>query len=183
MRQFRHRLFKSRPVDNRRPEWSAIPKSSEHEWQLYFDYVDADGKADPQLRDTLKRIKNLYNGVNTAIHSSKDAGYKKRLEDACDAFQKKLRKIKYKNYLDLCKALLEHIEKDRGDAGKNLLDFGSTYYGINLYRFEKELCGLIVSNIYSLTFSHAQRLSHLLSLASGISQTSDSCLPCTEGKG
>lgn len=42
MRQFRHRLFKSRPVDNRRPEWSAIPKSSEHEWQLYFDYVDAD---------------------------------------------------------------------------------------------------------------------------------------------
>lgn len=77
MRQFRHRLFKSRPVDNRRPEWSAIPKSSEHEWQLYFDYVDADGKADPRLRDILKRIKNLYNGVNTAIHSSKDAGYKK----------------------------------------------------------------------------------------------------------
>jgi len=139
MRQFRHRLFKSRPVDNRRPEWSAIPKSSEHEWQLYFDYVDADGKADPRLRDTLKRIKNLYNGVNTAIHSSKDAGYEKRLEDACDAFQKKLRKIKYENYLDLCKALLEHIEKDRGDAGKNLLDFDSTYYGINLYRFEKEL--------------------------------------------
>ena len=146
MRQFRHRLFKSRPVDNRRPEWSAIPKSSEYEWQLYFDYVDADGKADPQLRDTLKRIKNLYTGVNNAIHSPKDDGYGKRLEDALSAFQSKLHKIKYGNYLDLCKALLEHLEKEREDAKENQLSFGSTNYGINLYRFEKELCLFELTN-------------------------------------
>lgn len=146
MRQFRHRLFKSRPVDTRRPEWSAIPKSSEYEWQLYFDYVDADGKANPQLRDTLKRIKNLYTGVNSAIHSPKDDGYEKRLEDALGAFQSKLHKIKYGNYLDLCKALLEHLEKEREDAQENQLSIGSTYYGINLYRFEKELCLFELTN-------------------------------------
>lgn len=117
MRQFRHRLFKSRPVDNRRPEWSAIPKSSEHEWQLYFDYVDADGKADPQLRDTLKRIKNLYNGVNTAIHSSKDAGYKKRLEDACDAFSLQFMLFSA-SFIWLSRLLIDKLVED-GYLGEN----------------------------------------------------------------
>ena len=40
-----------------------------------------------------------------------------------------------------------------------------------------------VSNIYSLTFSHAQGTSQLLSLASGISQTSDSHPLCTGDRG
>ena len=97
MRQYRHRLFKSRPVDQRRIEWSAIPASSEHEWKLYFDYVDASGTADPQLRDTLKRIKNLYNDVNKAIISPKNEEYGKRLKDAYNKFQSKLPKIKYEN--------------------------------------------------------------------------------------
>lgn len=138
MRQFRHRLFKSRIVDNRRSEWHGMPASSEYEWKLYFDYVDADGCADSQQRETLKRIKNLYNDVNKAIRSNKDDGFGERMDDAWRKFKSKLHKIKYENYLDLCKVFLEHIEKEQEDAGKNWK--GSTCYGINLYRFEKELC-------------------------------------------
>lgn len=144
MRQYRHRLFKFRSVYTRRSEWSAVPKSSEHEWQLYFDYAEADGKADPQLRETLKRIKNLYNGVYEAIGSPKDDGYKKRLEIAWEKFKTKLHKIQYENYLVLCKALLEHIEKELVDVGENWRN--STYYGINLYRFEKEFCLFELTN-------------------------------------
>lgn len=138
LRQFRHRLFKSRIMDNRRPEGSAMPKYSEYEWEQYFDYVDASGKGDPQLRETLKRIKNLYNGVYEAINSPKDNGYGKRLEDAYVKFQSKLQKIKYKDYLALCKSILEYIERVRVDAEAKRA--GSISYGINLYRFEKLLC-------------------------------------------
>lgn len=137
LRQWRHRLFKSRPVDSRRPEWSAMPESSVHEWQLYFDFTDADGTADPRLRGTLKRIGNLYKGLNKAVNSPKDDEYGKRLDNAWKKFQSKLHKIKYENYLALCQAFLAHIKKEQEEAGGNWEE--KTYYGINLNRFEMEL--------------------------------------------
>ena len=123
LRQSRHRLLKERPVYNDSPEWTAIPKVSEHEWTLYYDLNNAKGN----ISDTFKRIKNLYHDVNSAIDSPMDSGYEERLGNAYDKFYSKLEKIKYKNFLELGKYCLVHINKDK------------TYYGINLYRFEKEL--------------------------------------------
>lgn len=123
LRQYKYRLLKERPVYNDSPEWSAIPKVSEHEWTLYYNLNNAKGT----ISDTFKRIKNLYHDVNSALDSPMDSGYEERLGNAFDKFWSKLEKIKYENFLELGKYCLEHINKDK------------TYYGINLYRFEKEI--------------------------------------------
>lgn len=123
LRQYRHRFLKERPVYNDSPEWTAMPKVSEHEWTLYYSL----NNANDNISDTFKRIKNLYHDVNSALDSPMDSGYEERLGNAYDNFFSKLEKIKYENFLELGKYCLEHINKDK------------TYYGINLYRFEKEL--------------------------------------------
>ena len=123
LRQYRYRFLKERPVYNDSPEWAAIPKVSEHEWILYYNL----NNANCNISDTFKRIKNLYHDVNSALDSPMDSGYEERLGNAYDKFYSKLEKIKYENFLGLGKYCLEHINKDK------------TYYGINLYRFEKEL--------------------------------------------
>lgn len=123
LRKYRHRFLSERPSYSDSTEWSAIRKVSEHEWSLYYLL----GDADPNIVDTFKRIKNLYHGIYEALHSPIDIGYKNRLETAYDKFSSKLEKLKYENVLKLDKYILEHICKDK------------TCYGINLYRFEKEL--------------------------------------------
>lgn len=136
MRQYRHRLFKQKSVYTRSTEWSAIPETSKHEWILYFDYIttpDNEG-ADSNERETLKRIKNLYNGLDDALNSPMDTQYVSRLEDYFDKLWARVEKIKYKDYLKLCKSFLTHIDKN--------ID----YYGINIYRFEKELCLYRITN-------------------------------------
>lgn len=62
------------------------------------------------------------------------------MQDAYKKFCSKAKKIQYKNYLNLCRYFLEHIEKE------------PRYYGINLYRLEKEL------RIYEI--SHEVNLLH-----------------------
>lgn len=57
LRQYRKRLLETRPVYHDSSEWSAIRKVSEHEWKLYFALVNTDAA----LKDTEKRIRNLYN--------------------------------------------------------------------------------------------------------------------------
>jgi len=59
---------------------------------------------------------------------------------AYEKFSKKLNKIQYKKVLQLHKFYLDHLEKDK------------TYYGINLYRFERQ------NRLYSLT----NEVNHLL---------------------
>lgn len=131
LRKYRQRFLSERPVYNDSTEWSAIRKSSEHEWSLYFILEDADDN----IKDTFKRIKNLYNDIYAALNSSKDDidKYKEVLNDAYNKFSSKLTKIKYENVLELYKYCLNHICKD------------TTYYGINLYRFEKELKAYITT--------------------------------------
>lgn len=129
LRQYRNRFLSERPVYNDSPEWSAIRKVSEHEWILYYDL----NTAEADVMDTFKRIKNLYHDVYAALRSPMDNEYENMLETAYDKFSSKLKKIKYENVLKLHKFILEHIHKDKN------------YYGINLYRFEKEL------RLYNLT--------------------------------
>lgn len=122
-RQYRYRFLSERSVYNDSPEWSAIRKVSEHEWSLYFELENAD----PDIQETFKRIKKLYHGINTALLSPMDDEYEKRLEVAYNKFESNLKKIKYENVLKFDKYCLNHIRKDQEN------------YGINLYRFEKEL--------------------------------------------
>lgn len=134
LRQTRHRLLKSRPVYVKKPEWSAISKDSEHEWTLYYglDIKDND------IQDTFKRIGNLYNGIYKEIHSPIDNCYQDRLAAAYKKFYSKLKKIKYENFLKMQKAIFEHIcENNR-------------YYGMNIYRFEKELRLFSITNDVNL---------------------------------
>lgn len=123
LRQYRKRLLSTRAVYNHSSEWSAIRKVSEHEWTLYFLLEEADD----EIRDTEKRIRNLYKDLNRAFGSKMDEGYIGRLDEAAGKFCSKLEKIQYNRFLNLGNYCLAHINKD------------TTCYGINLYRFEKEL--------------------------------------------
>lgn len=130
LRKHRDRLFSGRTNDIRNHEWSAMPKSSKHEWSSYFDYQETLGPEasfNDEMKDTFKRIGNLYNDINKAVNSEQDSGYKSRLQNAFKKFCSKLKKLGYKNYLNLCCHFVDHIEKD------------PKYYGMNLYRLEKEL--------------------------------------------
>ncbi len=125
LRKYRQRFLSERPVYNDSTEWSAIRKTSEHEWSLYFILEDANDA----IKDTFKRIKNLYHDIYSAIHSPINDidKYKESLIAAYEKFYSKLTKIKYENVLELYKYCLDYIRKD------------NTCYGINLYRFENEL--------------------------------------------
>jgi len=128
-RKSRHRLLSSRPVFTDRSEWSAISKDSEYEWSLkYLLERDTDS-----IFDTYKRIGNLYNDIFKELDSAKTSTDSKRLKDAYTKFLSKLRKIKYENYVNLQKFYLSYICNDK------------TYYGINIYRYEKENRFYIIS--------------------------------------
>ena len=125
LRKYRQRFLSERPVYNDSTEWSAIRKTSEHEWSLYFILEGANDT----IKDTFKRIKNLYHDIYAAIHSPIDdiKKHKEALISAYEKFYSKLSKIQYENVLELYKYCLNHIRKD------------NTCYGINLFRFENEL--------------------------------------------
>ncbi len=123
LRKQRHRLLSSRPVYNKRSEWSAIAKDSEYEWTFMYT-LEA---ADETLKDTFKRIGNLYKDISNVLITPRDENFDKKVEMAYKSFLSKLKKIKYEKYLELSKEIYDHI-------GEN-----TEYYGINLYRIEKEL--------------------------------------------
>lgn len=123
LRQYRKRFLSGRPVYIHDTEGSAIRKVSEHEWELYFILEDDDSG----IYDTFKRIRVLYSALNKALNSPLDDGYINRLEIAFSKFSSRLKKIQYARFLNLGKFCLDHICNDK------------TCYGINLYRFEKEL--------------------------------------------
>ena len=129
LRKYRSRLFSFRPVHNT-SEWSSIRKASEHEWKLYYNLK----KADKKIQKTYKDIRNLNNEIEGALNSPEESVFIEELKSAYDKFSCKLKKIKYEDYLQLIKFFLNHICEDK------------TYYGINLYRLEKELQPFKITN-------------------------------------
>ena len=123
LRKTRNRRLSDRPVYNKRTEWSAMSKDSEHEWTYYY-ILEVIGDEE---KDTFKRINVLYNDIKKVIKTDGDGGYEIRLEKAYKKFLSKLKKLKYENYLKLQESILEHIYEN------------GNYYGMNIYRFEKEL--------------------------------------------
>ena len=130
LRQSRYRLLMIGDVYYKKSEWNAITKDEEHEWTFYYALDDAE----KVVKDTFKRIKNLYKDITTALESDKDNEYSSRVEKAYGKFLSKLKKVEYKNYLKLQEEILSHISKDKD------------YSGLNLYRFEKRLKPYIITN-------------------------------------
>ena len=130
LRQSRHRLLLDRSVYNETIEGSAIPMSSEHEWKFYYK-LEA---SEEDIRDTFKRIGNLHNKMNKYFSSTQKEPQPDCVISDYEKFLSKLKKIKYENFINLHKAILDHICED------------STYYGINLYRFEKRLGFFKITN-------------------------------------
>jgi len=151
LRMARHSRLSNRPVYNIRPQWSAMPPDSVHEWELFFPFHSSDVKEfnlqndwasqhnlsyeEFQIaKDTFKRIGSLYNDINKAVDLEKKDGYEDKVKELYQKFYSKLKKIKYENFLLLQKVLLLYICEDK------------RYYGINLYRLEKELKPFILIN-------------------------------------
>lgn len=130
LRKFRERLFKHTPVHYDDTEGSAIQNDSEHEWLLFFNLVSDDKLTNTIEAKTLKLIKNLYNDIYPVITSF---DMDENAPKAYSKFSSKLNKLKYTDFLQLNKFILEHIQTNE------------KYYGINLYRFEKNL------NFYNIT--------------------------------
>ncbi len=156
LRKRRHRHLSSRPVYDERSQWSAMPKDSEYEWNLYHILVDdappdikykwiSEHNLSPEefdiIQDTFKRIGNLYKDIEKALETEKGDDYKDKLLNAYKKFTSKLKKLKYENYLELQKMILSYISEE------------PKYLGINTYRFEKEfkLC-IITNEINSLLY-------------------------------
>lgn len=124
LRKARERRLRQGPVYvKKNTQWNAITKDNEHEWKFYFALKEAD----EVVRDTEKRMGNLYKGIKAAIYSERDDQYESRVEGAYKKFLSKLAKLQYENYLKLCKEAISHICEDK------------TYYGMNIYRLEKRL--------------------------------------------
>ena len=104
-RKHRERLLDKRPVYHDSSEWSAIRKVSEHEWTLYTQLEEAGA----ELRDTEKRIRNLYNDVNKALACEKNENYISNLDAAAKKCRSKIEKLQYKRYLELIQYFFEHI--------------------------------------------------------------------------
>lgn len=133
LKQKRYRLLSKRETYLERDKWDAMSKDSEHEWTLDFELEKSKNKA---YSDTYKRLKNLYNDIDNAIALAyKEHKYDtEALKTAYAKFTSKLKKIKYCDFISLGEFILSHICKDK------------QYYGINIYRFEKEM------SFYKITY-------------------------------
>ncbi len=130
LKKRRYRLLSSKPVYHKRKEWAAMAKDSEHEWTFMY-VLEAENDT---LKDTFKRIGNLYNEINNALASPRGEGFDNTVKRAYKKFSSKLKKIKYENYLELQKVIFDHLCENE------------KYYGINLYRIEKESRPYITTN-------------------------------------
>lgn len=120
LRQAAYRLKNRRKVYQKAPSGAALRNDSVHEWSLAFSINETRNS----IKDTLKRIGNLNNEIAEALKTPQNA---EQLEAAYNKYTRKLQKIEYKNYMMMCDYILDHLQEDQ------------THWGINLYRFEKEL--------------------------------------------
>lgn len=129
LRKHRHKLLKTGKVYHKNTQWASMTKDAEHEWTFYY----ALDNAEETVRDTFKRIGNLYHDIDKAINSKQDDEFLGRLDEAYKRFSSKLTKIEYGSYLNLQQTIIDHILKDK------------EYFGLNLYRLERKLQPFIIT--------------------------------------
>lgn len=123
LRKNRNRLLSKGDVYYKDPQWSAITKDVEHEWTFFYALDDAD----EAVQNTFKKFRNLYSDIDKALNLTEKDGDKEHLREGYKKFLSKLQKLKYKNYIELIKVILSHINNNK------------EYYGLNLYRLERKL--------------------------------------------
>lgn len=125
LRKYRHRLFSQRNVCTADSQWNAMRKDSEFEWTLYFDpNMNTNGNPASEI---LKRLGNLNKDITKIINSDNIETTPETIEKAYKKFLSKLNKIKYGDYLETSKYILDRIYDNKSN------------YGVNIYRLEKEL--------------------------------------------
>ena len=130
LRKARNRRLSAGKMYYKNSQWEAITKDVEHEWTFYY----ALDSADAAVQDTFKRLGNLYKGLDAALDAKKDENYLDNLKVAYAKFESKLHKIKYSNFVELQKTIIDHINADK------------TYFGLNLYRLERKLKPFIIAS-------------------------------------
>lgn len=124
LRKFRQRrLSQGQVYIKQNTQWNAMTKDSEYEWARYYNLEESDDV----IGGVDKRIGNLYKGIREALSAEQDDGYQNRVQEAYKKFLSKLKKIKYRDYLELYKSDLTRICKN------------NQYLGMNLYRLERRL--------------------------------------------
>lgn len=121
-------------------EWRSIHADAEHEWKLYFKIVQLSNNE--TISDTFKRLRLLTKDIddiwkykNPKVRSEVSISrIQKDIDKALSKFRSKLKKLKYENYADCIKFILEHLEEDK------------EYYASNIYRLERELSPYIISS-------------------------------------
>ena len=134
LRKYRMRLLRQGKVYIKNQQWNAISQDSVYEWKFFYDLE----KESPDVQNTFKRLKNLYNDILKAIPSRLDKNYESRVQIAYEKFLSKLKKLQYKDYLELQQVILSRIGHDSDEAKK--------YYGINLYRLERRMHPYIITH-------------------------------------
>jgi len=131
LRKTRQKLTSSREVHIQRDEWSTISPDTEYEMSIAWNLKDLK----PDLADTYKRIGNLYNHIHDLKKLDHSKDFRLETSDALKKTLSKIKKLKYDNFLELGRGILEQIcDKE-----------GKKFYVINLYRFEKKL------NLFNIT--------------------------------
>ena len=123
-----------------------IPKDMEYEVAFLYNITSQDGSirdTHPNIVDTYKRIGNLFNEVNDFFDPSKYSENLKKgksEKDPFKTFSSKLKKINYKNVVELYQYIISMILKNK------------KYYGVTLYKAERNLA------IYRITHGVASLL-------------------------
>lgn len=125
LRQYKHRLYEARPTSIIRKLWKGISADSEYEWALRYEL----NNADKNIKDTFKDVRTLYNSLIPYLQIPNKTIYETNMDEVKSAYKKfksKLKKLKFQNFMELQNFYISYICKNE------------TYYGINLYRYEKE---------------------------------------------
>lgn len=137
IRQYRKRLNETRQDYYARKKWASMPLSSEIEWSYYFKLSNYSygNEKEQTIYDTFKRIGNLYSDIRKIRKEDIQGNEHKtnenvdpcsKVSNAFKRFKNKLEKLSLQNAYDLYCDALNHISSDK------------KYFGINLYRFERE---------------------------------------------
>lgn len=118
-RQRRSRKFKNAKAHHSRKGVHPLRYVCVHEWKLDFVL-----EKDKEIRATFNDLRLLNGNLESKL---KDPVDPEKLKEAYKRYLNKLKKIKCENLTVLYDLFFKHLDEDR------------TFYGINLYRFEKEL--------------------------------------------
>ena len=105
-----------------RKKWYAIPIATAYEQSIVYDILY--GPQDKYKYRSYGILNKLYSDILKERNSPIDAVYKDRVNTACEKALRKIKTLKYSDYLEQSKVILSEIEKNKH------------FRGVTLYKFE-----------------------------------------------